>query len=156
MDIILTIIAALLIFMVFFHELGYFRSTVIKTVKTSLEIIAAVIGVTAIAVVTFFFANNWFHYVLGFIGVLFVLVDVGKQGISENGILITARGKQLYKWSEIRHIDITVSSNIEIAYFSQTRSPIVTQHYSKKQYDKIIELLQRHELDFHISTNSEV
>lgn len=76
------------------------------------------------------------------------MVDINKQGISKNGVLITARGKELYKWIDIHHADIFVTNTIKIIYYDNTNTKITTQFYSLKMYDGIISLFQDNNLNF--------
>lgn len=141
-------IAALLISMVFIQEVRYLKAVEIKTIKAKSEIALMLIATVAITAMILILAKNPAHYMVGFVGILFIPVDVLKQGISAKGILIVARGKQLYRWNEIDHADIVISKQIKIQYFSKSKSKIATQLYPFSMHDKIIAAFNDHALSF--------
>lgn len=144
----LSVITACLIISVSIHEIKYWKSVAIKANKSKLEILGACGGIVAISIITLFFAKNWLHYLIFSWGVIFVLADVWKQGISENGLLIVARGKELYKWAEIHHVEIIRSDNVKIVYFTKSNSEIATQLYSADDIDAIMALFKKHNVSF--------
>ena len=144
----LSVITACLIISVSIHEIKYWKSVVIKANKSKLEILLVCVGIVVFSIITIFFAKNLLHYLIFPWGVMFVLTDVWKLGISENGLLIAARGKELYKWAEIHHVEMTISDKVKIVYFTKSNSEIATQFYSLDSFDAIMALFKKHNVSF--------
>lgn len=143
-------IAALLIIMVFIQEVRYLKTVEIKTIKAKSEIVIMLIVTVAMTAMILTLAKNPAHYIVGSVGILFIPADVLKQGISAKGILIVARGKELYRWNEIDHADIVISKQIKIHYFSKSKSKIATQLYPCSMHEKIIAAFHHHGLSFKV------
>lgn len=150
----LSVITVVIIVTLLIQEVKYCKESVIKSLKTKFDIAATIIGAACLIIMTLILAKNPFHYVLGCCFILFVIADVAKQGISEKGLLITARGKQLYKWSEINLAEITISDKIKIVYLSKLNTKIATQFYPISMYDKIVKIFYENKLSFHVNNAS--
>ncbi|MBE6049955.1 MAG: hypothetical protein E7214_04640 [Clostridium sp.] len=76
----------------------------ISTQKTIIEEILFIISIILIVVITVFYAKDILHYIVGTLGIIFIILQFVKQGISEEGIMVIARGKDMYSWREIYRI----------------------------------------------------
>lgn len=143
-----SVIAALLLVSVCVHEMKFWRTTIIKTHKTKFEIIVMCIGLLVLIGFVLVFGRKWYHYLLFGCTVLFVIADVWKQGLSEDGLLIAARGKELFKWDEIYNAKLFMTNQVKIVYYTKQHSIIATQYYSVEDYDHIIELLRKNNVTY--------
>lgn len=139
----LSVIAPCLIISVSIHEIKLWKSVVIKANRSKLEILSVCVGIVVLSILTILFAKNLLHYLMFPLGVMFILTDVWKQGISKNGLLIVARGKEFYQWAEIHHVEMTIKDKVKIDYFTKSNSKIATQIYSLDSFDAIMTLFGR-------------
>lgn len=143
-----TIIAACLLILLSVHEVRFLKSVVIKSNRSKFEISAVCFGMVGLLVITILYGKNWSHYFVFVCCGVFILADVYKQGISEAGLLIVERGKELYKWNEIHHAEITVTDKVRVVYFKKQDSVLATHFYEIDSYENIIELFQRHNIQY--------
>lgn len=142
------IIAAILIVVVLCREVKYLRMVVVRTKKAKRELLLVAAAVVVLAAITLLLAKRWFDYAIGACAILLVLADVGKQGLSENGLLVVAKGKQLYRWAEIDHAVVTVSDDVHIDFFATTNTKIVTHAFPLSLQGSVLALLQAHKVAF--------
>ena len=147
----LSIVTALLIIMIVMQELRYWKSVEIITIKSKSEIVVMAVAMIAIMVIMLTLAKTLLHYIIGCLGVLFVVADIQKQGISSKGILIASRGKQLFPWHEIDHAEIILSKQLKISFFTKSNSKIATQLYPCSMQNKIVVLFNENALSFQIA-----
>lgn len=143
-------ITVLLIVTVLIKELLYIKDLKIRTKKTLGEILIFAIGIITIIVITIVFAKNTLHYIVGCTGVALLIISWSKQGVSNKGLLIVARGKQLYEWNNIKKAKINISKNIQVDYFSTLNSKIISHVYSTDVYEKILNEFNSHNLPYEI------
>lgn len=133
---------------VLIKELLYIKDLKISTIKTPSEVLIVLITMIVIIVMSIILATSTSHYILGCVGIALLIVDWTKQGVSTKGLLITARGKELYKWEEISKINITVLDKIKVDYFNSANSKIITHIYSFNRYDKLKDTFNEHNLNY--------
>lgn len=95
-----SVVASIVLILIAIHELRYLRKVVIKEKKSKSEIFVTIIAFIVISIITYFYAKCFWDYLMFATGLLCLVADVWKQGLSEDGVLIVARGKELYKWTE--------------------------------------------------------
>lgn len=145
-----SVVASIVLILIAIHELRYLRKVVIKEKKSKSEIFVTIIAFIVISIITYFYAKCFWDYLMFATGLLCLVADVWKQGLSEDGVLIVARGKELYKWTEIHHIDILISDIIKVVYFEKQDSEIDKQCYPISSSEKIITLLQKHNVSYKV------
>ncbi|NCB33635.1 MAG: hypothetical protein EOM64_07095 [Erysipelotrichia bacterium] len=143
-----SISTALLILMIVIQELKYWKSVKIITIKSKSEIMVMAVSIISITAMMLILAKTPVHYFIGCLGILFFAADIQKQGISAKGIMIVARGKQLYQWHEIDHAEIVLSKQLKICFFSKSNSKIATQLYPCSMQDKIVRIFNENTLPF--------
>lgn len=141
-------ITVLLIVTVLIKELLYIKDIKIRTKKTLGEILIFAIGIITIIVITIVFAKNTLHYIVSCTGAALLIISWSKQGVSNKGLLIVARGKQLYEWNNIKKAKINISENIQVDYFSTLNSKIISHVYSTDVYEKILNEFNSHNLPY--------
>lgn len=129
-------------------QISYIRKLKIKTKKSFLEILTFILSILVLITLTIFFAKNYMHYLIASIGIIFLVVNWIKQGISDSGILIVARGKELYRWNEVRYAQINTGDIITIDYYSVSGSKIISHKFEMQNYDKIVEVFGDNNIQF--------
>ena len=147
-------VAFFLLGAVLIRELLYLKDLNISTKKNIGEVLIIIIGIITVVTISVIFAKNTVHYVMGCVGLGLLIADWSKQGISKNGILLVARGKELYVWNEIQEASINISNKIKIDYFITSNSKIVSQYYSVDAYDKILKEFKNQGVTFKIIHNT--
>ncbi|WMJ77100.1 MULTISPECIES: hypothetical protein [unclassified Sedimentibacter] len=144
-------ITVFLIITVLIKELLYIKDLKIKTQKNLMGVLILLAGILVIVIITVIFAKNITHYILGCVGVVLLIADWSKQGVSDRGLIVVARGKELYKWNDIKKARIKITDKMEISYFNTSNSKIVTHVYSTNVHDKILNEFNKHNLDYEIT-----
>ncbi len=142
-----SLIAAALIVMVLFHELKYWRMQKIKAAAKNSDRIIMLAAILFIAALAVYFAGHALHYLIACCAVLFIVADVEKQGLSEEGVQIVAKGKELYRWAELDHADIAVSDRVKVDYFTSTGAKVATQFFSADKYEEITAMFRENNLN---------
>ena len=138
----LSIIVVVLLVAVLLKQISYITKLQIKTKKNTVEKFAIIASAVVLFWLTHIFAENNLHYVAGFIAILFIIANWIKQGISYEGILLVAKGKELYRWNEIGEVKVTMGDLVTIEYFNGKNLLIVSQSYKIDDYEKIKNILQ--------------
>lgn len=133
------VLLALLILLV--QQIQHIRQIRLKAVISTFAKVALTIGIITIVALAYFFAKNMVQYCIAVIGILFVLVDCNKQGISDQGVLVVARGKELYRWEEIESALIEVDTTLNIKFYLPTGVKIAFHKYKLEEDAKIRSLL---------------
>lgn len=64
--------------------------------------------------------------------------------------MITARGKQLYKWDEIGKINIRLTDKVKVDFYDKSESKIVTHTYALDKYNKLIDTFQEKRMNYQL------
>ncbi|MDK2808839.1 MAG: hypothetical protein PWP24_1576 [Clostridiales bacterium] len=112
----------------------------IKANKSMLEIIIIVVSVLVMLVLTAWLAVNPKHYAIGFLAISLLLFFWNTQGITETGLLLMARGKEFYKWTDIGSVKIQTGEIISIHFYDLHGSKIITHTFCKTDYGTIVNL----------------
>lgn len=137
-------IAVCLLFLVTVHEVRYWKSVAVKAALPCWGRLAVCGGIGCMAGIAAAFAAHWFHGLVLACGVLLVIADVHKQGLSEAGLLMAARGRELYRWEEIHHAEITTSTDgVTVVYYVKIGSVIAKRQYRQSTLEKIMQMLKQ-------------
>lgn len=142
-----TYIALILMAAVFIKQLIYMKSLIIFTKKSKIEICTILAGVLTLVIITYFFAKEWSHYLLGVLAVLTLIALWMKQGISSKGIIQQFRGKELYLWNEIGRVDIEIVDNIKVKYFGMSNVQIGNLNFERNKYELLIGVINKNVKD---------
>ncbi len=140
------VIVVLLILIV--RQISYIKTLEIRTKKSLSERLIVILCIAALIAITIFFAKNYMHYLIFAIATMLFVTDWVKQGISESGILIVSRGKELYLWNEIKYAQINTSDTITIDYYRNSGSKIISHEFKMKDYDRILEIFENNDIQF--------
>ena len=124
------------------HAFHYRRALVIPAIRSIMDIISVCIRITTVLFTVLFFARTFLHVLMLLFGILLLMMDITKQGFSNEGLLIIAGGKELYRRPEIHHIEITITSRIQIAYHAETDACIAAQNYSLIHLNRIMSMVE--------------
>lgn len=138
-----TYIALILVTIIFIKQLRYMKNLKIFTQKSKIEICTMLAGVMILATITYYFAKDWSHYLLGLIAVLTLIALRMKQGISSKGIIQQFRGKEMYLWNEIGRADIEIADNIKVKYFDMSNTQIGSLNFERKEYEALVDILTK-------------
>lgn len=142
-------IAAILMVIVLLEELNKIRSLIIPTKKSILEICIISCFEIVILIITYIYAYKWNDYVIAILGFILLFVSWSKQGISKEGILLCAKGKQLYKWDEIGEAKVKIKNDIiEVYYFNTVGVEIIKHTFNKKNMDSVISIFKFNKISF--------
>ena len=136
-----TYIALILVTTVFIKQLSYMKNLMIFTKKSKIEICMVLAGVLVLAIITYCFAKEWNHYLLGLLAILTLIALWMKQGISTKGIIQQFRGKELYLWNEISRVDIEIVDNIKVKYFGISNAQIGSLNFERKNHEILMDIL---------------
>ncbi len=144
----LSFIVVILLLSILVKQIQYIRKLKIRTRKSTYEIITILIGILVIITMVIYFAKNYVHYLIALLGILLLIVAWMKQGISDNGVLIIARGKELYRWSEIGYAKIKKYNFVIVDYHSSSGSRIISHRYLEKDIDEIFKVFHQVDLEY--------
>lgn len=139
----LSFIVVILLLSVLIKQIQYIRKLKIRTRKSTYEIMTIIIGILVIMTTVIYFAKNYVHYWIALLGIVLLIVAWMKQGISDNGVLIIARGKELYRWNEIGYAKIKKDDFVIVDYYSSSGSIIISHRYLEKDIDEIFKIFHR-------------
>ncbi|MDD2586509.1 MAG: hypothetical protein PHT79_10185 [Syntrophomonadaceae bacterium] len=145
---IINFIVIVMLLSVLTKQISYIRKLKIKTKKSFLEILTVVLGILVLITLTIFFAKHYMHFLIAFIGIILLVINWIKQGIFDSGILIVAKGKELYLWNEVRYAQINTGDIITIDYYSVSGSKIISHKFEMQNYDKILEIFEDNNIQF--------
>ena len=138
---ILSIIVLLVLLIILFKQIGYIKNLIVRARKSIGEFIIIGIFIIIIFLMAVLLAKSMIHYFIAIIGVLLMLLDFGKQGISKDGILIVSRGKELYQWNEIGSACISLNNEkLTVEYYSTSDVKIIKHDYSMKDKSNIYKI----------------
>ena len=142
-SVLLNVLFALLLAAILIQNLRYLRALRVRTKKSIPEILTMLTGMTAIAVPTCFLAETAQHRILGATGVILIFFACMKPGITEKGILIEARGQELYLWNEIDHAELRRTDAICVTYFRSPGSVVAKQRYRLQDEAIVRDILEK-------------
>lgn len=150
----ISFIVTILLLILLAKEHQLIKTLSIQTKKSIFEKIIIIIFILFLIMLVYFFAEHYLHYLIAILGLIFMIFAWMKQGISDSGILIDARGKQLYGWDQIGKAKISMGKTITIDYFNPSGSKIISHEYKLENYDKILKIFESKKLKFEISNPS--
>jgi hypothetical protein len=116
------------------------REIIIPAQKSKFEISAVIIGVVILLFFIYFMGKNWMHYLVGFLGILLMLLLLPQRGITAKGI----RSIQILNWGKWQHLNrvhVVREDDIKI-YFTGKFMVHRRQYYDKENFEEIIEILE--------------
>ena len=116
------------------------KEIIIPTKKSKLEIIGIIISVVIIFLITYLYGRNWFHYVVGFLGVMPIILVLPRRGITSKGFR-SVKGIYWGNWNKLRSVHVTKNKDVRI-YFTGRYLSYDTHYYNIEDYDRIINILQ--------------
>lgn len=138
---ILSIIMLIVLFIILFKQIGYIKKMIVIARKSTGEFIIIGIFIIVIFLMANFLAKSIIHYFIAIIGVLLMLLDFEKQGISTDGILIVSLGKELYQWNEIGSACISLNNEkLTVEYYSTSDVKIIKHDYNMKDKSNIYKI----------------
>lgn len=136
-------IAILLFAVILVKQIMLLKDLIVATKKTNFEKATIVLGMILLLFLVYRFAATLLDYVFAVIAIITILAMFFKQGITSKGLTIYARGKETYEWSEISKAQIEDANDIIVTFFSTIGSPIIKQHYAKKNKEKLQEIFEK-------------
>lgn len=137
------IIIIVMLSIIIFKQIQYIKKLRIRTIKSMGEIITMIIFLLVIFIMTISLAKGLSHYFIGFLAIVLFFLDIGKQGISSEGILLVAKGKELYYWNEIGSAKIKYDSKkLRVIYYSLGGIKIINHIYDSKFKESILNILK--------------
>lgn len=122
-------------------QINLTNKLIIVTKKRNFEKITIVLGVIILSCITYFYANSVLDYIFAIVGIITLLITVHTQGIYAEGLLVNTRQAKKYLWSQIGYASIKETDDIQITYYSTIGSPLFHHRYSKKDKEKIYQIL---------------
>lgn len=136
-------IAILLFAVILVKQIMLLKDLIVATKKTNFEKATIVFGMILLLFLVYRFAATLLDYVFAVIAIITILAMFFKQGITSKGLTIYARGKETYEWTEISEVRIEDANDIIVTFFSTIGSPIIKQHYAKKNKEKLQEIFEK-------------
>lgn len=143
-----SLLASLLLLALFVKEFKYMRERKIPAIPKAGDLAALIIADTLFVLLGYFKAKTLFHAAVAALAVLFFTLDVLKQGVSERGVIITAKGKQLYLFSELSRAECSRGKKLSVSFYSQSGALLCRQYYRENQLPELTALFERAELPF--------
>ncbi|MBU5255831.1 hypothetical protein [Tissierella praeacuta] len=120
----------------------YIRMLKVPTKKSILEIVLIILGIFGFVLLTFYSTKEYIHYLICVLGIATFIFIWVKPGITDTGMIMNVRGKELYSWSEIKKVKISKTDYVKVTYFRNSGSKIIAQKFDIKDYEQIINILQ--------------
>lgn len=120
------------------------KKCVIRTIKTTTEKVALILGSAILGIITVLFAKSFLDYLFAIIGVLFLFCMFYKKGIAQDGLIVYSRGQEFYPWNEIKYVKVNTEIHYVVEYYGTMGQIISKQQYSLKEQDKIKEFLSKY------------
>lgn len=116
------------------------REIIIPAKKLKLEIITVIVSVIVIIGIMYLYGKTWFHYLVGFLAALFMIITLPRRGITSKGFR-SIRGIYWGNWNKLKSVRVTTKKDVRV-YFTGRYLYWDTHYYDKDDYDKIITILQ--------------
>ncbi len=92
-------------------------------------------------------ASGLFQHLVCILGIACLMADTDKQGLSELGLQISAKGsKSLYKWNELLRAEID-EQNCSIAFFRKKDGGSISLDFKAEVLEPAAMLMQKHGLE---------
>ena len=114
------------------------RKLIIKTSKRKIDKILIFIGVGLLIIIIYFFAKTWIHYLVGILAIVYFLILLAREGITEEGFA-SIRSIRITKWNEISNVTVIIKKDIKISILGKFREEIF--HFNKEDYNEIIKII---------------
>lgn len=116
------------------------REMIIPAKKSKLEIATVIIGVIVIIVIMYLYGKTWFHYLVGLLAVVLMVVTLPRRGITSKGFR-SIKGIYWGNWNKLKSVRVTMNKDVKV---SLTGRYLYwdTHYYKKEDYDKIINILK--------------
>lgn len=122
---------------------SYIRMLKVPAKKSILEIVLIILGIFGFVLLTFYSTKEYIHYLICVLGIATFIFIWVKPGITDTGMIMNVRGKELYSWSEIKKVKISKTDYVKVTYFRNSGSKIVEQKFEIKNHEQIINILQK-------------
>lgn len=60
-----------------------------------------------------------------------------KQGIMDEGVLLVARGKELYRCNEMKEVKMTLDDLLKAELYNKRGARVASQTYKKEDFDRV-------------------
>lgn len=124
------------------RQVSLMRKIKIRTKKSKFEIGIFVVSIVALGVLTVLYAKGYMHYIIAIVAGSFVLINWLKQGISTTGLIIVSKGKEDYMWRELEKVKIKTDDVINIDYFNNGGTKIISHKYDIKHSQEILKMFK--------------
>lgn len=152
MNLFMSIIVIFMVLTMIMKQIPYMKKLKIPTKKTVFETIVYLAAILIIIVITLLYGKALIHYLVGTLGIALFTIEFLKQGIFEDGILILARGKEIYRWNEILNVQIVKSSYVKVTYWGREGLSI-THKFAIERYEEIVGLFIKNNINYDIKYN---
>ena len=132
------IFAGLLLLIVFY--IRDIKSMIVPAKKSNLEIIAVTLGSFALLMITILYGKNYFHYLLGVLSIIVMILTLLRKGITSAGFR-SIRGINTGNWGRLKSVRVSRNNGVKIDYIAYN-SYLETLYFKDEVYNKIIEILQ--------------
>ena len=116
------------------------KELIIPTKKSKLEIATVVISTIVIIGIMYLYGETWFHYLIGFLGIIFMIVTLPRRGITIKGFR-SNRGIYWGNWNKLKSVGVTMNKDVKV-HFTGRYLYWDTHCYRKEDYEEIITILQ--------------
>lgn len=117
------------------------REIIIPAKKSKFEIAVVILSVIIIFFITYFLGNHWGHYLIGFLGIVLMLVTLPRRGITSKGFR-SIRGINWGNWERLNSVRVTKDDDIKV-YFTGRFTSYDYHYYDKNDYYEIISILEK-------------
>ena len=124
------------------RQVSLIRKVKIRTKKSKFEIGIFTVSISALTILTIFYAKEYMHYVIAIVAGAFVLINWLKQGISTSGLIIVSKGKEDCMWRELAKVKVKTNDVVNIDYFSASGTKISSHKYDIKHINEILKIFK--------------
>jgi hypothetical protein len=121
-------------------QMKLIKTLIVPTRKNYIEISIIIIGISVFISLMYFFAKNPLHYIIGFLGIILIIVMWLKRGINSKGFASMYRYKELIYWDEIDRVVIVFSKELKITLFGDFMEQ--TFYFDRESYNKVMSIFQ--------------
>lgn len=127
-------------------QVYYLKDIILSTRKSIAEIAATIVGVMALAAITYYYGTRWYHYLFFVIAAATFISLCCKHGISSKGFLSQYRGYEVLTWKKIKKVNLVKLDN-KIKLIITGSFPSQNFYFKKNDLNKIVDVLKEHSIE---------
>lgn len=135
------------------QQIQYARRLRVKAVISRIDKITLGTASMGLAGLAYFLADSILEYLIAGLAIALIVADCHKQGLCDLGVLLVARGKELYRWEEIGAVILQKGETIAVEYRSPRGAKITSHRYKLEDDAQIQRMLKDQGIGYEIQAS---